>query len=331
MSEWRHLVQAAQGGDIEAFDGIVREFQDMAVGYAFSVLGDFGHAEDAAQEAFIQAYRDLHSLNEPQAFPAWLRRLVYKHCDRQTRGKRVRTVPLDAAQDAASKGPDPMQSSERGEFRERVLQVVNALPEHERTAVSLFYINGYSQAEVGEFLDVPAKTIKSRLHSARGKLRERMMEMVEETLHTNGPDESFAERVTRAIRTYTAKGPAEDSTGSETDMAMRAQTAELLESGDEGFDIAVALSESDQAKARIQSAVYFGVKGDPKGKKHLARLLRDDAASVRSRALRWLRAWPESVRWLRYPPESPVDSPVLCRQRPTLKWRVPRESKTPAR
>jgi len=173
VSEWRHLVQAAQTGDMNAFGTIVREFQDMAVGYAFSVLGDFEHAEDAAQEAFIQAYRDLSSLREPQAFPAWLRRLVFKHCDRQTRGKRVRTVPLEATPDVASKEPSPMQAAERGELRQRVLEATNALPQHERTAVSLFYINGYSQAEVGEFLDVPAKTVKSRLYSARGKLRER--------------------------------------------------------------------------------------------------------------------------------------------------------------
>ena len=185
---------------MDAFRGIVREFQDMAVGYAFSVLGNFEYAEDAAQEAFLQAYRDLHSLREPQAFPAWLRRLVFKHCDRRMRRKRVRTVPLDASLQTASREPNPMQAAEQSELRQRVLRAIHSLPDHESAAISLFYINGYSQAEVGEFLDVPAKTVKSRLHSARRKLRERMKDMVEDTLKKSAPDDHFAQRVVTLVR-----------------------------------------------------------------------------------------------------------------------------------
>jgi DNA-directed RNA polymerase specialized sigma24 family protein len=65
----------------------------MAVAYAYSLLGDFQLAEDAAQEAFIQAYRDLKTLREPLAFSSWLRRIVFNYCDRITRKKRVETVP----------------------------------------------------------------------------------------------------------------------------------------------------------------------------------------------------------------------------------------------
>lgn len=200
MGEWHHLIHSAQKGDVDAFGDIVREFQGMAVGYAFSILGDFEQAEDAAQEAFLQAYHDLHTLLEWQAFPAWLQRLVFKHCDRQMRRKRLRTVPIEAALETASKGPNPMQAMEQSELRQRVLEAIYSLPEHERSAVSLFYINGYSQAEVGEFLDVPAKTVKSRLHSARRKLRERMKDMVEDTLKKSAPDDHFAQRVVTLVR-----------------------------------------------------------------------------------------------------------------------------------
>jgi len=93
-----------------------------------------------------------------------------------------------------------MQAMEQSELRQRVLEAIYSLPEHERSAVSLFYINGYSQAEVGEFLDVPAKTVKSRLHSARRKLRERMMDMVEDTLKKSAPDDDFAQRMVTLVR-----------------------------------------------------------------------------------------------------------------------------------
>jgi DNA-directed RNA polymerase specialized sigma24 family protein len=69
----------------------------MAYGYAYSILSDFHLAEEATQEAFIEAYQHLRSLRSPDAFPGWLRRIVFKQCDRITRGKKVLTVPLDAA------------------------------------------------------------------------------------------------------------------------------------------------------------------------------------------------------------------------------------------
>ena len=80
--DWLTFVIGAQQGDLAAFDRLVRRFQDMAVGYAYSLLRDFSSAEDAAQEALVRAYIDLPMLREPAAFPAWLRRLVFKQCDR---------------------------------------------------------------------------------------------------------------------------------------------------------------------------------------------------------------------------------------------------------
>ena len=63
---------------LDAYAEIVRRFQDMAAGYAYALLGDFHFAEDAAQEAFLQAYLDLEKLAEPAAFPGWFRRIVFK-------------------------------------------------------------------------------------------------------------------------------------------------------------------------------------------------------------------------------------------------------------
>ncbi len=79
------LVIAAQNGDGEAYGRIVERFQDMAYYTAFSYLGEQQPAQDAVQDAFIEAYRCLSTLIEPRAFPAWFRRIVFKQCDRQTR------------------------------------------------------------------------------------------------------------------------------------------------------------------------------------------------------------------------------------------------------
>jgi len=107
MDELGVLVSRARGGDLDAFGAIVARFQDMALAYAYSVIGDFHLAEDAAQEAFINAYRQLDALREPDAFPGWFRRIVFKHCDRIKRRKRLQTVPLESVAELASADPEP--------------------------------------------------------------------------------------------------------------------------------------------------------------------------------------------------------------------------------
>ena len=174
------IVAQAQAGSLDAFGVLVRQFQGLAVAYACSILHDSHLAEDAAQEAFIDAYRRLLDLREPAAFPGWLRRIVFKHCDRLTRRRRVTTVPLEAASSVATGDPSPAEAVAQREMQARVLDAIKALPERQNVAVKLFYVDGRSQKEVAEFMDVPVGTVKARLHEARKRLRARMLYLDEE-------------------------------------------------------------------------------------------------------------------------------------------------------
>ena len=78
MQEWMNNLALAKQGDLTAFNLVVREFQDMAIGYAYSILNDFHLAEDAAQEAFVEAYFCLKNLQELIAFPAWFRKIIFR-------------------------------------------------------------------------------------------------------------------------------------------------------------------------------------------------------------------------------------------------------------
>jgi RNA polymerase sigma factor (sigma-70 family) len=201
MEQVRDLVtQAADPGRSRderlcAFAQLVERFQGMACGYAYSILGDFHVAEDAAQEAFILAYRQLADLREPAAFVSWLRRLVHTACHRTVRKAQLPTVPLVAAEQVQSTANEPAVLVEGREMGEQVLRAIRDLPPNEREATTLFYINGYSQQEVADFLEVPVSTVKNRLHASRGRLKERMLHMVKETLHENAPDERFSRKV----------------------------------------------------------------------------------------------------------------------------------------
>src|SRR5579859_7146779 len=97
MESLDSLIRAAQQGDSEAFNCIVERFQDMACASAYAMCGNRQIAEDAAQEAFLEAYLTLEKLREPAAFSRWFRSIIFKQVDRQTRGKRLASSPLEAA------------------------------------------------------------------------------------------------------------------------------------------------------------------------------------------------------------------------------------------
>lgn len=194
MEEVRSLVVGAIAGDVAAFEQLVRRFQNMACGYAYAVLGDFHLAEDAAQEAFVDAYRLLPELRVPEAFPGWFRRIVFKHCDRISR-RRVPLVTFETVPEIASQEASPERLVEVREIFQQAREAVSALPEPQRQVTSLFYLRHYSQKEIAAFLELPVTTVKKRLHDAREKLKERMIEMVSETLRENMPDELFSQKV----------------------------------------------------------------------------------------------------------------------------------------
>lgn len=189
--------RAAHAEKSQAFAEIVRRFQDLAFACAYAVLGDFHLAEDAAQEAFITAWRNLDQLRKPEAFPGWFKRIVLTQCNRLTRGKRFDLISLDAIADLPALDCDPYLAYEQRERQIRIYAAIRALPEHERMVTALFYIGDYSQNEIAAFLEAPLTTIKKRLFSARQKLREGMVDMVRETLQEKRPsrNEQFADTV----------------------------------------------------------------------------------------------------------------------------------------
>ena len=114
MEDLKQWVCRAQAGDLEAFGVLVRRFQDMAVGYAYSQMGDFHLAEDATQEAFVVAFEGLATLQEPEAFPGWLQRIVFTRCSRMKRkDSRFKIVPLDEVPYMTTSSPGQWKCSNR--------------------------------------------------------------------------------------------------------------------------------------------------------------------------------------------------------------------------
>lgn len=176
MNELSELVRRAQQGDADAFAEIITRFQAMACAIGFTMLDDATVAEDIAQEAFIEAYYCLPQLREPAAFPGWFRRIVIKQCDRQLRRRRPE-VPLDEAW-IAGKG-DPALLFDEQASHQAVRQAIAQLPPRQRVVTVLYYLNGLSQQEIVDYLELPLTTVKKQLFDARRKLRIKMSEVID--------------------------------------------------------------------------------------------------------------------------------------------------------
>ncbi|MCB0210059.1 MAG: sigma-70 family RNA polymerase sigma factor [Anaerolineae bacterium] len=179
-----------------AFGQLVRHYQAMVYATASTILDDKQLAEEAVQEAFITAYQKLPQLREPDAFPGWIKQIGRNAALRLVRGKSLPTASIDSAHDIPISEADPALKAEVSDLREQVLTAVEALPDHERSVVELFYIQGYSQREVADVLTLPLTTVKKRLQYARQRLRETMVELYSPTLSIASPQRAdFADVV----------------------------------------------------------------------------------------------------------------------------------------
>lgn len=206
MSTLESILRASDTGSPlparhEAFAELVHRFQDMAFACAYAVLGDAYLAEDVAQESFVAAWQNLHQLREPGAFPGWFKRIVLSQCNRLTRGKRLQLVPIESGSTKPAEDPSPQAVAEEQQLLNRVLVAIRALPDNQRLVTTLFYVNGYTQADIGEFLELPISTVNKRLYTARQRLKE-SVQLFKENLQNQRPSRNneFVERVAASIR-----------------------------------------------------------------------------------------------------------------------------------
>lgn len=182
MVDLQDQIKKSLAGDLESFNQIILSFQSQVYNQAYRITGEPDAAADATQEAFISAYKKLHTYRGG-SFKSWLLRIVSNACyDEFRRRKRKPVVPLypegddGDEMDSASWLEDPSEKPEdslsRRELSDAIQYCLDRLDYEFRTIVVLVDVQGLDYASAAEITDRPLGTVKSRLARARHNLKD---------------------------------------------------------------------------------------------------------------------------------------------------------------
>lgn len=168
-----HLVRAAQLGDVYAFEALVGRHRGRAYRVALRMLGDPMDAEDAAQDAFVQAWRALPAFRAESTFSTWLLQIVTRRCLNALRSRRSLEPLEHEPPDERSRVPELAEShAELAELKRALLR----LSPEQRGPLVLRELEGLSYEEVADVLELTVPAVKGRIHRARLELVTAMRE-----------------------------------------------------------------------------------------------------------------------------------------------------------
>lgn len=173
-------------GHQDAFEEIVTLFQHRLYQVCYRMLGNAQEAEDIAQEAFVRAYTNIHTYDQNRKFSTWLFRIATNLCIDRIRKKKPDyyldaevpgTEGLNMYSQIASPVELPEEQVEKMEMQERIHYEIGRLPDKYRSVIILRYIEELPLQEIGDILELPLGTVKTRVHRGREALRKQMSNM----------------------------------------------------------------------------------------------------------------------------------------------------------
>lgn len=184
----QELIDACLAGRTEAFGRLVVRYQDRLYHTLIGVLGSPDDARDAAQDAFVHAFRKLDTFRGNSAFYSWLFRIAINTAISQKRRNRRLHASIEAARENAGIEPTdnrpdarPSHALETTEQQQLVQEALSQLADEYRTVLVLKEMEGLKYEEIAEIVDCPIGTVRSRIHRARAELREKLRAMLRES------------------------------------------------------------------------------------------------------------------------------------------------------
>jgi RNA polymerase sigma factor (sigma-70 family) len=197
------LVAKSLNGNRDAFETIVSRYQSLICSLAYSATGSVSRSEDLGQDVFLTAWRQLHTLREPDRVRPWLcgiaRNLINNTFRTQLREPLHQAEALDIAHDVTSPEPGPSEQAIHREEETIVWSAVEQIPQNYREPLILFYRENQSVETVARQLDLSEDAVKQRLSRGREMLRVQVVSVVEGALKRSRPGRVFTLAVMAAL------------------------------------------------------------------------------------------------------------------------------------
>jgi RNA polymerase sigma-70 factor (ECF subfamily) len=166
------LVERCRSGDRQALEALVAEYQKPVYNAAYRILGNPDDAADVTQATFLKAFENLDGYDPQYKFFSWIYRIAINESINQS--KRIRKQePLDEGEPGDDPGPD--DALEAGNLSREIQVGLMALNQDYRTVIVLRHFSDLSYRQISEILQVPEKTVKSRLYSARQLMKDQLV------------------------------------------------------------------------------------------------------------------------------------------------------------
>lgn len=200
------LIRSTLSGDDAAFSTLVKKYQKGVHALAWRKIGDFHHAEEVTQDTFLQVYKKLPTLKNPNQFAGWLYVIANRLCLNWIRKQKPAmqslegTAAAEAEKFSYTHHVSEHRETEAAEHRSEIVKkLLTRLPESERTVMTLYYLGEMPAKEIGKFLGVSVKTVHSRLHRARKRLQGKEELLISEVLGGVQLPTSLMENITRQV------------------------------------------------------------------------------------------------------------------------------------
>jgi RNA polymerase sigma-70 factor (ECF subfamily) len=165
------LIEAVKKGDHKAFEALVQQYEKPIFNVVYRMLHNTEESRDVTQTVFLKTFENLHRYQPERKFFSWICRIAVNEAINRQARYRPETEFTDST---ASGGENPGDAVQRDELHQGLENALMQLGTDYRSVVVLKHIVGMSYHEIGETLEVSEKTVKSRLYSARQKMRDQL-------------------------------------------------------------------------------------------------------------------------------------------------------------
>ncbi len=182
------LVERFKAGDEKAFNELVRLFEKRIYAHAYQMVGNHTEADEVLQETFVRLVKNISRLKSDSNFPSFVFKIATNYCIDIIRKRQRKYVNVDDQEfeesgrfqlELSRSIPTPEDEQENKQLLELINAAIAELPPKQRATIVLHDVDGYSKEEIAQMMDCPQATVRSNLHIARSKVKQRLKEKID--------------------------------------------------------------------------------------------------------------------------------------------------------